>query len=83
MAPKSPRQPGRTATDTDKERHIADETAPEPTPEQPATRPAVTETGLPVEDQIEKEWDPNKDGGLPTLFPAASPSTALPAGRGK
>ena len=46
--------------------HIADEAPPEPTPEQPATRPAVTETGLPVQDQIEKEWDPNKDGGLPT-----------------
>jgi hypothetical protein len=26
----------------------------------------VTETGLPVEEQVRKEWDPNKEGGLPT-----------------
>jgi hypothetical protein len=26
----------------------------------------MTETGLPVEEQIRKEWDPKKDGGLPT-----------------
>ena len=26
----------------------------------------VTETGLPVEEQIRKEWDPKKNGGLPT-----------------
>ena len=25
-----------------------------------------TETGLPVEEQVRKEWDPKKDGGLPT-----------------
>jgi len=69
MAPKSPRQPGGTASDTDKERHIADEPLAEPVAEQPGVQPPVTETGLPVEDQIEKEWDPNKDGGLATLLP--------------
>ena len=68
MAPKSPRRPGGTATDTDK-RHIADEPLPEPAADEAGVRPPVTETGLPVEDQIEKEWDPNKDGGLPTLLP--------------
>lgn len=26
----------------------------------------VTETGLPVAEQIRKEWDPNRNGGLPT-----------------
>jgi hypothetical protein len=26
----------------------------------------TTETGLPVEDQVRKEWDQKKDGGLPT-----------------
>jgi hypothetical protein len=26
----------------------------------------TTETGLPVEEQVRKEWDPKKDGGLPT-----------------
>jgi hypothetical protein len=27
----------------------------------------TTSTGLPVEDQVRKEWDPRK-GGLPTFF---------------
>jgi hypothetical protein len=27
---------------------------------------AVTKAGLPVEEQVRKEWDPKKDGGLPT-----------------
>lgn len=26
----------------------------------------TTETGLTVEEQVRKEWDPKKDGGLPT-----------------
>jgi hypothetical protein len=25
----------------------------------------TTQTGLPVEEQIRKDWDPKKDGGLP------------------
>jgi hypothetical protein len=27
----------------------------------------ITESGLPVEEQLRKEWDPKKDGGLPTF----------------
>jgi len=46
--------------------HIADEPVSEPTPGKPKVRSPVTRTGLPVEDQIEKEWDNNRDGGLPT-----------------
>src|SRR5579872_2478993 len=57
--------PSRTESDR-RPHHIADEAPPEPVPEQPGVRSPVTETGLPVEDQIEKEWDPKKDGGLPT-----------------
>jgi hypothetical protein len=30
-------------------------------------RSPTTSTGLPVEDQVRKEWDPRK-GGLPTFF---------------
>jgi hypothetical protein len=30
----------------------------------------TTETGLPVEEQVRKEWDPKKDGGLPTSLQA-------------
>ena len=39
-------------------------------------RNPITETGLPVEEQIRKEWDPNKDGGLPTPFAAQPPGPA-------
>ena len=35
--------------------------------EEHATRSPTTSTGLPVEDQVRKEWDPRK-GGLPTFF---------------
>ena len=27
----------------------------------------TTDSGLPVEDQVRKEWDPKKEGGLPTF----------------
>jgi len=30
-------------------------------------RSPTTSTGLPVEDQVRKEWDPRKGGGLPTF----------------
>ena len=28
----------------------------------------VTPSGEPVEEQVRKEWEPNKDGGLPTFL---------------
>jgi hypothetical protein len=34
--------------------------------EEHITRSPTTATGLPVEDQVRKEWDPRK-GGLPTF----------------
>ena len=34
--------------------------------EEHTTRSPTTSTGLPVEDQVRKEWDPRK-GGLPTF----------------
>jgi hypothetical protein len=38
----------------------------------------LTDTGLPVEQQIRKKWDPKKDGGLPTSLcrHAAKPGIA-------
>ena len=48
--------------------HIADEPAPEPGESEAGVQQPVTETGLPVEEQVRKEWDSNKDGGLPTLL---------------
>jgi hypothetical protein len=35
--------------------------------EEHTDRSPTTSTGLPVEDQVRKEWDPRK-GGLPTFF---------------
>ena len=39
---------------------------PKPRGEENAPRSPTTPTGLPVEDQVRKEWDPRK-GGLPTF----------------
>jgi hypothetical protein len=30
-------------------------------------QPPTTESGAPVEEQVRKEWDPKKDGGLPVF----------------
>jgi hypothetical protein len=49
--------------------HIADEPVGEVNTGEPAIRNPITDTGLPVEEQIRKEWEPNKDGGLPILQP--------------
>jgi hypothetical protein len=54
-AAETPAQPG--------PHHVADE----PFADADASvRSPTTETGLPVEEQIQKEWDTKKDGGLPT-----------------
>jgi hypothetical protein len=46
--------------------HVADEPVSEAEAIDAGVKSPVTETGLPVEKQIRKEWDPKKDGGLPT-----------------
>ncbi len=48
--------------------HIADEPVGEVETGEPTVRSPVTDTGLPVEEQIDKQWDSNKDGGLPTFL---------------
>ena len=40
-------------------------TKPQPPDERHPRRSPTTSTGLPVEDQVRKEWDPRKGGGLP------------------
>jgi hypothetical protein len=68
---RSRQKPARTAAKTrqrPRPRHIADEPLSEPAQPDAGVQPAVTETGLAVEEQVQKEWDPNKDGGLPTLL---------------
>jgi len=42
------------------------EPKPEPASEETGTPSGTTETGLSVEDQVRKEWNPKK-GGLPTF----------------
>ena len=44
-------------------RDVYEQKAPD---EKHTERSATTSTGLPVEDQVRKEWDPRK-GGLPTF----------------
>ena len=43
---------------------------PSPPPASPPKDGSVTSTGLPVEEQVRKEWSPDK-GGLPTFWPPA------------
>ena len=33
-----------------------------------AVHSPTTEDGKPIEDQVQKQWDPKKKGGLPTFF---------------
>ena len=46
-------------------RHVADEPVLDPDSPEATVQSPVTDTGLSVEDQVRKEWDPNKSGGLP------------------
>ena len=52
--------------DTVRPHHVADEPIAEADSLGATVQSPVTETGLPVEEQVRKEWDPKKDGGLPT-----------------
>ena len=44
------------------DRLVRNRPKPKPDEKQP-----TTSTGLPVEDQVRKEWDPRKEGGLPNF----------------
>ena len=46
--------------------HVADEPVADGDAPGATVQKPITETGLPVEEQVRKEWDTNKDGGLPT-----------------
>jgi hypothetical protein len=64
-----PHMPADPGSRGDEGAHIADEPVGEVNTGEPAIRSPITDTGLPVEEQIRKEWEPNKDGGLPILQP--------------
>ena len=53
--------------------HVADEPVADADALDATVRSPTTETGLPVEEQIQKEWDPKKDGGLPTPLSNMAP----------
>lgn len=38
------------------------------TTDEPVVHSPTTEDGKPVEEQVQKHWDPKKRGGLPTFF---------------
>jgi hypothetical protein len=46
--------------------HVADEPVAEADSLGATVQSPTTDTGLPVEEQVRKKWDPKKDGGLPT-----------------
>jgi hypothetical protein len=54
------------ATPQDRAHHVANEPVGGSDALGATVRSPITETGLPVEQQVQKEWDPKKDGGLPT-----------------
>jgi hypothetical protein len=59
-------RPAVTPQDRPGPHHVADEPVGDADALGKTVRSPTTETGLPVEEQIQKEWDPKKDGGLPT-----------------
>jgi len=63
-----------TPQDPAEPHHIADEPVADADASDATVRSPTTETGLPVEEQIQKEWDPKKDGGLPTPLSNMAPA---------
>jgi hypothetical protein len=67
----SEKQPKQPAADPKpgpgrQQHYVADEPVAEADSPDATVRSPTTETGLPVEEQIRKEWDPKRQGGLPT-----------------
>ena len=56
-APKPETEPGR--------HYVADEPVGEADSPDATVQSPITDTGLTVEEQVRKEWDPKKKGGLP------------------
>jgi hypothetical protein len=53
--------------------YIADEPVGEADSRDATVRSPVTDTGLVVEEQVRKEWDPKKKGGLPIPLKTGRP----------
>ena len=62
---KRARRPVAKPQDQPAPRHVADEPVGDADALGATVQKPTTETGLSVEEQVRKEWDPKKDGGLP------------------
>ena len=62
---KRPKNRG-ASSPTETPHHVADMPVDEADALDAVVKSPVTETGLPVEEQIRKEWDPKQKGGLST-----------------
>jgi hypothetical protein len=51
--------------------HVADQPVADPDAPDAAVRSPIAGTGLPVAEQVREEWNPSRDGGLPTPLPGA------------
>ena len=52
--------------------YVADEPVGEADSPDATVQSPITDTGLPVEEQVRKEWDPKKKGGLSTSLKTGS-----------
>lgn len=49
--------------------HVAEELVDrDATIDEPVVHSPTTRDGKPIEEQVQKQWDPKKKGGLPTFF---------------
>ncbi len=62
--PKSPRAAPKPETESGPH-YVADESVGEVASPDATVQSPITDTGLAVEEQVRKEWDPKKKGGLP------------------
>jgi len=64
MPDKNRKRPDRAA----RPHHVADQPVDEAGALEATVKSPTTPTGLPVAEQVRKEWDPKKNGGLPILL---------------
>ena len=71
---KQPKRPGSTPQpeETPGPHHVADEPVGKADASNATVRSPTTKSGLPVEEQIRKEWDPKTKGGLSTSLGTGS-----------
>ncbi len=65
------RQPPAKSEERPAPKHVADEPVANAEAFDAGVKPPFTDSGPSVEEQIRKEWDPKKKGGLPTSLAAA------------